>query len=134
MTNDKLNPFHEAFGPNWRISVALSGIGVLFSWLAYDAALEFHGWIAWAVFYFLSIGFGLLVARQLVFRLWITEGGFSCRTLLGRTEVFWRDIERIYFGAYDIHAHYVALGTFYRLRVVTKQGARLSIGERAHRA
>jgi hypothetical protein len=42
----------------------------------------------------------------------------------------WLDMERIYFGAYEIHAHYIPLGTFYRLKLVSTHGQKVSLGER----
>jgi len=132
--NNTLGPAIESFGPHFRISLALIGIGGLFSWLAFDAAKEEPTRVAWTVFYGLAIGFGLLVVRHLAFRLWLHERGISYRGILGKGEILWRDIDRIYVGAYSIQVHHFALGTFYRLRLITKQGAKLSIGERVHRA
>jgi hypothetical protein len=59
---------------------------------------------------------------------------FLIEAFSGAQEIHWRDIDRIYFGSYEIHVHYIALGTFYRLRLVTKQGTKLSLGERLHSA
>jgi len=132
--NNILGQAIESFGPHFRISLALIGIGGVFSWLAFDAAKEEPTWIAWTIFYCLAIGFGLLVVRHLAFRLWLHEKGISYRGIVGHREILWRDLDRIYVGAYSIHVHHVALGTFYRLRLITKQGAKLSIGERVHRA
>jgi hypothetical protein len=134
MNDRMLGPSYQSFGPNFRVTLALVGIGGLFCWLAYEAALEFHERIAWIVFYVLSVGFGLLAALHLSFRVWVHEGGLVCRGLFGRSAIPWREINRIYFASYDIHAHYVALGTFYRLRLITKRGKNLSIGERLHGA
>jgi hypothetical protein len=134
MRHHTLGPSFQSFGPHFRISLVLVTIGGLFSWLAFIAAAEFRSWIGWAIFYFVAIGFGLLVVRQLFFRLWLHESGISYRGLLGAHEIHWREIDRIYFGSYEIHVHYIALGTFYRLRLVTKQGMKLSLGERLHSA
>lgn len=134
MNHRTLGPSYQSFGPNFRITLALVGIGGLFCWLAYEAAVEFHERIAWIVFYVLSVGFGLLAALHLSFRVWVHEGGLVYRGLFGGNAIPWREISRIYFASYDIHAHYVALGTFYRLRLITKRGKNFSIGERLHGA
>jgi len=134
MKSQTLGPAWQSFGPNIRLAVALFGIGTLLSSLAYDTARQFHDAIAWIIFYFLSLGFGLLLVRHLVFRLWVHESGISYRTIFGEREIRWRDLDRIYYGSFDIHLHYVPLGTFYRLRLITKQGEKLSIGERLHGA
>jgi hypothetical protein len=96
--------------------------------------VEFHEQIAWIVFYVLSVGLGLMAALHLSFRVWVHEGGIVCRGLFSRNSIPWREISQIYFASYDIHAHYVALGTFYLLRLITKRGKNLSIGERLHDA
>ena len=134
MNDRMLGPSYETFGPNFRITLALLGLGGLFCWLAYEAAVEFHERIAWVIFYLLSVGFGLLTVVHLSFRVWVHDGGISYRGIFGRVVVPWREIIRIYFGAYDIHAHYVALGTFYSLKLITKSGANPSIGARVHSA
>jgi len=134
MERHTLGPPFESFGPHVRVALALLAVGGLFSFLAYSVAEEIHGWSAWAMFYVLAVGFGLFVVRHFFFRLWLHESGISYRGLLGRHEIHWRDIDRIYFGSYDIHVHYLALGTFYRLRLLTKQGTKLSLGERVHAA
>jgi len=134
MNDRMLGASYHSFGPNFRMTLALVGAGGLFCWLAYEAAVEFHERIAWIVFYVLSVGFGLLAALHLSFRVWVHEGGLVCRGLFVRNTIPWREISRIYFASYDIHAHYVALGTFYRLRLTTKHGKNLSIGERLHGA
>jgi len=45
-------------------------------------------------------------------------------------EMRWRDLERMYFGSYEIHAHYIPLGTFHRLKLVSTLGQKVSLGER----
>src|SRR5262249_32680249 len=80
--NNAPGPAIESFGPHFRISMALIGIGGLFSWLAFDAAKEEPTWIAWAVFYCLAIGFGPLVMRHLALRLWLHEKGISYRGIV----------------------------------------------------
>jgi len=134
MKHQTLGPSFQSFGPNFRIAIVVSGVGVLFSWLAYVTALEMRGAVAWMIFYFLAVGFGLLIARHLVFRVWVHETGISYRGLLGYEELPWRELERVYFGSYDINVHHIPLGTFYRLRLITKRGKKLSIGERLHAA
>jgi len=42
----------------------------------------------------------------------------------------WQDVERIYFYAYELHAHVFPLGTYYRLKLVTTHGQKISLGER----
>lgn len=134
MNDRMLGPSYETFGPNFRITLALLGFGGLFCWLAYEAAVEFRERIAWVIFYLLSVGFGLLTVIHLSFRVWVHEGGLSYRGIFGHVAIPWREIVRVYFGAYDIHAHYFVLGTFHRLRLVTKSGVNPSIGERVHSA
>jgi len=117
-----------------RISLALTGIGGLFSWLAFSAAEEEPTRVVWTIFYCLAIGFGLAIVRHLVFRLCVHEAGISCRGILGHGEIRWQDLDRIYVGVYSIHFHHVSLGEFCRLRLITKQGTKYSFGERVHDA
>ena len=133
MKHHTLGPVIETFGPHVRISLAFIGIGGLFSWFAFAAASEPPNRAAdWAIFYCVATGFGLLTLRHLCFRVWLHEGGISYRGILGHCEIRWRELDRIYVGAYSIHFHYVALGDFCRLRLITKQGVKYSIGERVH--
>lgn len=134
MKRHALGPVVETFGPNIRISLALIIIGGFSSWLAFGGARDDPNWLTWTIFYCLAIGFGFLVVRHVCFRVELREGGVSFRGILGHAEIPWRDLDRIYVGAYSIHTEYVALGEFCRLRLITKQGMKYSIGERVHGA
>jgi hypothetical protein len=134
MRHHTLGPAIRSFGPNIKITLVLIGLGAFFSWFFFVAAREFQDGIVWAVDYFVGAAFGLLLVRHLAFRLWVHESGISYRGILGHGEIRWRDLDRIYFGSYDINVHYLPLGTFYRLRLIAKHGEKLSIGERLHGA
>jgi hypothetical protein len=71
-----------------------------------------------------------MVLRQLSSRVWLHETGISYRGILGHGEMPWLDMDRLYFGSYEIHAHYIPLGTFYRLKIVSTHGQKISLGER----
>jgi hypothetical protein len=64
----------------------------------------------------------------------VYELGISYRGISGYGEIRWQEVERFYFGAYEIHAHYLPLGTFYRLKMISTQGQKISLGERVRRA
>jgi hypothetical protein len=133
-SHNGLGPALWSFGPNLKVAILLLVVGTFFSWLAFVAAQEFREAIVWIFFYLLSVGFGLLVVSHLWFRVWIHDSGISYRGIHGHNEIRWHDLERVYVGAYSVHAHYLPLGTFYRLRLISKHGPRLSIGERVHNA
>ena len=133
-TYNALGPALRSFGPNPKVAILLLIVGTFFSWLAFVAAREFRGTIAWTIFYLIAAGLGLLMVSHLSFRLWVHDSGISYRGIRGYNEIRWPDLERVYAGAYSIHAHYVPLGTLHRLRLMVKHGPGLSIGERVHGA
>jgi hypothetical protein len=61
----------------------------------------------------LSAGFAVLALRHLLSRVWLHETGISFQGIFGYGEMRWQEVERLYFGSYEIHAHYIPLGTFY---------------------
>jgi hypothetical protein len=120
----------RSFGPNIKTAVAVILVGTFVPWLTYMLVVGLNLAFAWIIFYSISVGLGLLILSHLWFRIWVHESGISYRGILGYGEIRWSDLDRIYFGSYSVHAHYFPLGTFYRLRLISRQGNKLSIGER----
>jgi hypothetical protein len=105
-------------------------VGLLLCLLILAVAAEVKDLTAWTIFYLAAALFGGAVLRQLSSRVWLYETGISWRGVRGLAEMRWGDLERMYFGSYEIHAHYIPLGTFHRLKLVSTQGQKVSLGER----
>jgi hypothetical protein len=102
--------------------------------LALGVATGVRDPIAWAIFYGLAALYGGMFLRQLSSRVWLHQTGISYRGILGHGEMRWLDLDRLYFGSYEVHAHYIPLGTFYRLTLVSTHGQKVSLGERVRHA
>jgi len=120
----------RSFGPNIKTAIAVVLVGTFVPWLIYVLVVGLKVAFAWIIFYSISVGCGLLIVSHLWFRVWVHEFGISYRGILGYGEIRWGDLDRIYFGSYTVHAHYIPLGTFYRLRLISLHGEKLSLGER----
>jgi hypothetical protein len=134
LRNYTLGPPLESYGPNVRITVILVVVGLLFCVPVFAVARELRDPILWAVFYVLAALFAGLAAAHLNFRVWLHETGVSFQGIVANGEMRWREIERYYFGSYEIHATHIPLGTFYRLKLVGIHGQKVSLGERIQRA
>lgn len=134
MENYTLGPPIETFGPNPRTVGIIVVIGGMFCGLAYAVAAEVQGRTAWAVFSGMTAVFVGLLLHHLSSRVWVHDSGISFRGLFGNGELRWQDVERIYFYAYEVHAHWIPLGTFYRLKLVSTHGQKISLGERIRHA
>jgi uncharacterized protein DUF6585 len=134
LQNYSLGPTLRTYGPNIKVTAILGVVGVFPCLLAFAVAIEVRDPIAWAIFYALFALYGGMFLRQLSSRVWLHETGISYRGILGHGEMRWLDLDRIYFGAYEVHAHYIPLGTFYRLGLVSRQGQKVSLGERVRHA
>ncbi|HEY6946479.1 MAG TPA: DUF6585 family protein [Candidatus Acidoferrum sp.] len=134
MQNYSLGPPIETFGPNWKVVAIVVALGLLFCGPALAVAWDLHDRTAWTIFYALTALFVALALPLVVFRVWVHATGISFRGLFRQGEMRWMEVERLYFGSYEMHAHHIPLGTFYRLKLVSSQGAKLSLGERVGRA
>jgi len=130
LQNYTLGPPLQTYGPNIKVTVILCVVGVLLCLLILAVAVEVKDLTAWTIFYLVAALFGGVVLRQLSSRAWLHETGITWRGIRGPGEMRWRDLERMYFGSYEIHAHYIPLGTFHRLKLVCTQGQKVSLGER----
>ncbi|HET8923225.1 MAG TPA: DUF6585 family protein [Candidatus Acidoferrum sp.] len=54
--------------------------------------------------------------------------------MFGYGEIRWLELDRVYFGSYELHAQHFPLGTFYRLKLITTHGKKVSLGERVRHA
>jgi len=134
LQNYTLGPPLKTYGPNIKVTVILGVVGGLLCLLAFAVAIEVKDPTAWVIFYALTALYGGVFWRQLSSRVWLHESGISYRGILGHGEMQWLDLDRIYFGSYEIHAHYIPLGTFYRLVLVSTHGQKVSLGERVRDA
>jgi hypothetical protein len=130
LQNYTLGPPLQTYGPNIKVTVILCAVGLLLCLLIFAVAIEVKDLTAWTIFYLAAALYGGVVLRQLRSRAWLHETGISWRGIRGQGEMRWRDLERIYCGSYEIHAHYIPLGTFHRLKLVSAQGQKVSLGER----
>jgi hypothetical protein len=130
LENYTLGAPRGSYGPNIRVVAILVPIALLFSWLAFAVARDLRDRTAWIVFYVLAGGFLVLIGHYLSSRVWVHELGLSFRGILGYGEIRWDEVERTYFGSYKIHAHHIPLGTFYRLKLRSANGQKISLGER----
>lgn len=130
MQNYTLGPPLQTYGPNIKATVILCAVGLLLCLLILAVAVEVKDLTAWTIFYVVAALFGGVVLRQLSSRAWLHETGITWRGIRGQREMRWRDLERMYFGSYELHAHYIPLGTFHRLKLISTQGQKVSLGER----
>ena len=132
--NPTLGPVLETYGPNIRSVAIVLVVGLLFCTVALLFAMDLRERAAWIVFYVLTLLWMLLLLRYLLSKAWLHEVGISYRGMLGYGEMRWLEVARLYFGSYELHAQHIPLGTFYRLKLVSIQGQRVSLGERLRRA
>jgi len=130
LQNYTLGPPLQTYGPNVKVTVILSVVGLLPCLLIFAVAIEVKDLTAWTIFYLVAALYGGVVLRQLSSRAWLHETGITWRGIGRQGEMRWRDLERMYFGSYEIHAHYIPLGTFHRLKLVSTLGQKVSLGER----
>src|SRR5262245_38543179 len=128
MRHSTLGPAAQTFRPSLRIAMILLVIGLVPCWLAFAVANEIQDRAAWVAFDALILGLGVYIARHLTCRAWLHEGGISYRNLLGYGEVRWEEIEQIYFGAVELHLHWIPLGTFERFKAITNHQKKISFG------
>jgi hypothetical protein len=132
--NYTLGPPLETYGPNPRTVGIIVVIGGMFCGFAYAVAAEAQDKTAWAVLLGMTAVFVGLLLHHLLSRVWVHDLGISFRGLFGYGELRWQDVEQIYFYAYEVHAHWIPLGTFYRLKLVSTHGPKVSLGERIRHA
>lgn len=124
----------ETYGPNIRVIAILLVLALLFCGLAFAVAIDLRDPTAWLVFYALTAAFAGIVSWRLVSRVWLHELGISYRGILGYGEIRWLELDRFYFGSYELHAEHIPLGTFYRLKLISIRGQKVSLGERIRQA
>lgn len=134
MENYTLGPPLETLGPNMRTVGIIVVIGGMFCGFAYLVAADVQGKTAWAVFFGMTAFFVGLLLHHWRSRVWVHDSGISFRGLSGYGELRWQDVERIYFYSYELHAHWIPLGTYYRLKLVSTHGQKISLGERIRHA
>jgi hypothetical protein len=130
LQNYTLGPPLQTYGPNIKVTAILAVVGLLLCLLVFAVALEVRDTTAWTIFYILAALYGGTILRQLSSRVWLHETGISWRGIRGQGEMRWLELDRMYFGSYEIHAHYIPLGTFHRLKLISTQGQKVSLGER----
>jgi hypothetical protein len=130
LQNYTLGPPLQTYGPNIKVTAILGVVGLLLCLLVFAVAIEVRDPTAWTIFYILAALYGGTILRQLSSRVWLHETGISWRGIRGQGEMRWLDFDRMYSGSYEIHAHYIPLGTFHRLKLVSTQGQKVSLGER----
>jgi hypothetical protein len=134
LQNYTLGPPLETFGPNIRVIAILLVLALFFCGLAFAVAIDLRDSTAWLVFYVLTAAFASIVTWYLVSRVWLHEMGISYRGIFGYGEIRWLELDRIYFGSYELNAHHIPLGTFYRLKLITSHGQKVSLGDRVRHA
>jgi hypothetical protein len=130
LQNHTLGPPLQTYGPNTKVTAILCVVELLVGLLVFAVALGLKDLTAWTISYLLAGLYGGVILRQLSSRVWLHETGISWRGIRGPGEMRWLDLERMYSGSYEIHAHYIPLGTFHRLKLVSTQGQKVSLGER----
>jgi len=134
MRNYTLGPAIETFGPNIRIT-ALFAVGASFICLiAFGVAHETNDVTAWTIFLVVTALLGGAVLWQLSFRAAAHDTGVSSHNIFAAKEMRWHEIERVYFGCHELHAHYFPLGTFYVLKLRSVHGQSLSLSNHIRRA
>jgi hypothetical protein len=130
LQNYTLGPPLQTYRPNIKVTAILCVVGLLLCLLVFAVAIGLKDLTAWTTAYLLAALYGGVILRQLRSRAWLHETGISWRGIRDQGEMRWRDLDRIYCGSYEIHAHYIPLGTFHRLKLVRTQGQKVSLGER----
>ncbi len=134
MENYTLGPPLKTFGPNIKVTIILGVVGLILCLLVFAVAIGVKGTTAWSISYAVSALYGGMFLRQLSSRVWLHETGISWRGILGQGEMRWLELDRYYFGSYEVHADQIPLGNFYRLKLVSTHGRKVSLGERVRGA
>ena len=139
MIHPSLGPDLQAFRPNWWATTIILAAGSVPCLLAFGVARELKTErIAWIIFFALTALLLGIVLRQAFFRVWVHDRGISWRGIFADGEMRWPEIARVHFSSYAPHLHLhflpIPLGTFYRLKLVSQTGQRISLGERIREA
>ena len=111
---------------------AIAGMALL-AWIAFSVAIStqpgdlMRGWVMGAGFTGLAIACGV-IAWMLTIRLELTNDGLSYRSMFGRREFLWSEVEYTWFSVVSYQIHGIPLGTRRTVTLAERGGRRLMLG------
>jgi hypothetical protein len=128
-----LGPVLDTYKTNVRMTAYAVAVGAIFCTPLWFAAQETKSPAALVIFLGVLAVFVLLIAERLTARAYLHDNGISYRSILRHKEIRWVEVERFYYGAHQVSAHIVPLGTSYQLKLLDQNGQKLSLGDRVGR-
>jgi hypothetical protein len=96
-------------------------------WFAYqDGGFSTTGWVAALVSVGLAAWFFYWVSSV---RVSLHAEGISYESCLGSKELRWNEVEKFYYSATRQSVNFIPIGTYYSLKLVGKDGKKLSFGD-----
>ncbi|MCU1242269.1 MAG: hypothetical protein JWO71_2995 [Candidatus Acidoferrum typicum] len=128
-----LGPVLDTYKTNVRMTAYTVVLGVTFCTPLWFAFRETKSPAARITFLAVLAFFALLIAERLTARAYLHDNGISYHSILNHKEIRWVEVERLYYGAHQVSAHVIPLGTFYQLKLLDQNGQKLSLGDRVGR-
>ena len=128
-----LGPVLDTYKTNVRMTLIVIVLAFLFCtplWFAYQ---ETKSPVARLIFLAALAFFALLITVRLTARAYLHDNGVSYASIFTHKEIRWVEVERLYYGAHQVSAHVIPLGTFYQLKLLDQNGQKLSLGDRVGR-
>jgi hypothetical protein len=128
-----LGPVLDTYKTNVRMTAFAAALAFIFCTPLWFAARESNNRTVRTIFLAVLAFFILLIAERLTARAYLHDDGISYRSILSQKEIRWVEVERLYYGAHRLSAHFIPLGTFYQLKLLDQNGQKLSLGDRVSR-
>jgi hypothetical protein len=128
-----LGPVLETYKTNVRTIAYTVALGAIFCTPLWFAAQKNRSAAERFVFLAVLAFFVLVIAERVTARACLHDNGISYRSILSYKEIRWVEVDRIYYGAHQLSAHLIPLGTFYQLKLLDHNGQKLSLGDRVGR-
>ena len=128
-----LGPVLDTYKTNLRMTLIAIALVFIFCTPLWFASQETKSPAARLIFLAVLGFFALLIAERLTARAYLHDNGISYHSILSHKEIRWVEVERLYYGAHQVSAHIIPLGTFYQLKLLDQNGQKLSLGGRVGR-
>jgi hypothetical protein len=128
-----LGPVLDTYKTNVRMTLIVIALAFIFCTPLWFASQETKSPAARLIFLAVLAFFALLIAERLTARAYLHDNGISYHSILSHREIRWVEVERLYYGAHQVSADVIPLGTFYQLKLLDQNGHKLSLGDRVGR-
>jgi hypothetical protein len=128
-----LGPVLETYKTNVRMTSFAVGLAFIFCTPLWFATQETDSRTGRVIFLAVLAFFILLILERLTARAYLHDNGLSYASIFSQKEIRWVEVERLYYGAHQVSAHVIPLGTFYQLKLLDQNGQKLSLGDRVGR-